>query len=485
MTSTILLCLLLAAILKIATASTCPSCSSGYCYCSSQSAYVSCSSCTIGPTYVPSAAPTLLPGSATQITTIAGSYGGAKGYAINNGAATSALFNNIQAMVTDISGNVYICDMSNHIVRKVIQSSGIIVTVAGIQGESGTDGDKGLATSSKLNKPRGIAIDSSGNLYISDSSNYAIRKITTVGTGIISTYVGTLGSQGSATGTVTVASARYHFYEIISTNTNPYAYPISHMNCTPSQLLSLIYYNRDPNFILSHNRLTGPYGICFGPDGTLYFADNYAVKMISAGPPLSVVVFAGTAGTGSYYYGDNNVATSAYFDKTPCSLWMDTSSNMFISDYGNYVIRKVSSTKIITTYAGMCTHIFIHHFISTQFLSYTCTSFIHTYPLKYFSVTQDLIMLIVTDLTEIWQTRYGWIIPLELMVIRSEICILRRQEWVYDMCNDQAVNCILLLERVVKGILVIWVLPQMHYWKDLPPYVSMQTTMCILPMLVH
>ena len=139
--------------------------------------------------------------------------------------------------------------------------------------------------------------------------------------------------------------------------------------------------------------MTGPYGICFGPDGTLYFADNYAVKMLSASGIVSV--FAGKAGTqgssasyvsySSYYSnGDGGAATSATFYSTPVSLWMDTSSNMFINDYGNSVIRKVSSTKIISVYAGMCTHVFSYiYFISPRRLSYT--SCIHTHPIIHFS----------------------------------------------------------------------------------------------------
>ena len=199
------------------------------------------------PTRAPSAAPSIYT-YAGQISTIAGSYGGYTGYAINNGPATSAKFNNIQAIVTDISGNVYICDEWNQIVRMVIQSSGIIVTVAGTQGSSGTIGDNGLATSAKLNAPSGITIDHLGNLYISDYYNYAIRKVTFgstgpviagVGTGTISTVVGALGSYGTTMGAAT--STRYHFYQIISTNSNPYAYPISRTNCTPSQLLSFLF----------------------------------------------------------------------------------------------------------------------------------------------------------------------------------------------------------------------------------------------------
>ena len=111
--------------------------------------------------------------------------------------------------------------------------------------------------------------------------------------------------------------------------------------------------------ILSYDRLIGPYGICIGPDGTLYFADNFAVKMLSASGIVSV--YAGTVGTYGAYAssnGDGSAATSATFYSNPIYLWMDTSGNLYINDNGNSVIRKVSATThIISTYAGMCIHL--------------------------------------------------------------------------------------------------------------------------------
>ena len=106
-----------------------------------------------------------------------------------------------------------------------------------------------------------------------------------------------------------------------------------------------------------------------------------------------VTVFAGTAGTpGNSAYdvyhssssgnGDGSAAISAKFYSTPCSLWMDISGNLFISDYGNDVIRIVSAvTKIISVYAGMSMTSFIHLFLSSRPFSYS--SCIHAYPLMY------------------------------------------------------------------------------------------------------
>ena len=112
-----------------------------------------------------------------------------------NIAATSASLNYPSGVALDSSGNVYIADRSNERIRKVAVSTGIITTIAGT-GYYGSYGDGGAATSASLNYPYGVALDSSGNVYIADSWNERIRKVA-VSTGIITTIAGT-GSYGSS-----------------------------------------------------------------------------------------------------------------------------------------------------------------------------------------------------------------------------------------------------------------------------------------------
>jgi sugar lactone lactonase YvrE len=98
---------------------------------------------------------------------------------------------------------VYIADFSNHLIRKVTVSTGIITTIAGSGGTGSYSGDNGQATSATLNYPRGVALDSSGNVYIADTSNSRIRKVE-ISTGVIFTIAGTgslsyNGDNGQAT----------------------------------------------------------------------------------------------------------------------------------------------------------------------------------------------------------------------------------------------------------------------------------------------
>ena len=107
------------------------------------------------------------------ITTIPGT--GTTGYSGDGGQATHAQLNTPMAVAVDASGNVYIADSNNNRIRKITVSTGIISTVAGT-GTAGDSGDNGLATSAELSFPAGVAIDGSGNLYIADSQNSVVQR---------------------------------------------------------------------------------------------------------------------------------------------------------------------------------------------------------------------------------------------------------------------------------------------------------------------
>ena len=140
------------------------------------------------------------------ITTVAGN--GNYGYSGDGGLATSASLRRLYSAVVDASGNIYIADTFNNRIRKVTKSTGIITTVAG-NGNYGYSGDGGLATSARLYNPYGAAADVSGNIYIADTYNNRIRMVTT-STGIITTVAGngTYGYSGDG-GLATSARLRY------------------------------------------------------------------------------------------------------------------------------------------------------------------------------------------------------------------------------------------------------------------------------------
>ena len=138
------------------------------------------------------------------ITTIAGS-SDVGSYTGDGSVATSATLNNPKGVAIDSSGNFYIADYDNYRIRKVTVSTGIITTIAGT-GIATYSGDTGQGTSAALNLPHGVNLDSSGNVYVADSYNNRIRKVT-LSTGIITTVAGssTSGSYSGDNGQATSA----------------------------------------------------------------------------------------------------------------------------------------------------------------------------------------------------------------------------------------------------------------------------------------
>ena len=142
----------------------------------------------------------------SKIITVAGT--GFSGYTGDGGAATDATLFHPLGLAMDGVGNVFIADMGNSVIRKVDQSTGMITTVAG-NGYSGLAGDGGLATQAQLGNPNGVAVDGSGNLYISDSNNHVVRLVNAQ-TGFISTIVGT-GSSGYSGDGAAASNATLHY----------------------------------------------------------------------------------------------------------------------------------------------------------------------------------------------------------------------------------------------------------------------------------
>ncbi len=230
------------------------------------------------------------------ISTVAGN--GTSGYSGDGGPATSAELSFPEGLAMDTSGNLYIADISNQRIRKVAPG-GTITTVAG-GGNSGL-GDGGPATSSEFNDPEGVAVDASGNLYIADTQNNRIRKVT-ASTGVITTVAGngTAGYSGDG-GPATSAELSY------------------------------------------------PLGVAVDPSGNLYIADCHNVRIRKVTPSGTITTVAGGGNSG---LGDSGPATSAELS-APDTVAVDSSGNLYIADLYTSRIRKVTaSTGIITTVAG-------------------------------------------------------------------------------------------------------------------------------------
>ena len=211
---------------------------------------------------------------------------GALGYSGDNTAATSATLASPAAVAYDTTGNLYIADAQNHVIRKV-DTTGIITTVAG-SGTEGYAGDGGSATAALLDTPTGVAVDKNGNLYIADSHNNVIRRVSG---GTITTVAGTGTAGYSGDGTAATAAMLFQ-----------------------------------------------PQAVAVDANGNLFIADtgNYRIREVSS---TIITTVAGDGVQG--YFGDGGTATAAGLD-TPTGVAVDTSGNLYIADSHNQRIRKVS-----------------------------------------------------------------------------------------------------------------------------------------------
>jgi len=279
------------------------------------------------------------------ITTVAGT--GVAGYSGDNGPATSAQLNSPYAIIVDAGGNLFIADAQNNRIRKV-SPGGVITTVAGAGG-AGFSGDTGPAVSAQLNFPEGVALDSGGNLYIADTGNYRVREVAT--SGIITTVAGNgtnnfAGDNGPATSaefsSITAVAVTPSGDLIVS---DPSDFRIRKI-C--SGIVTTVaggsYGNGGPAPSLG---LSYPTSVARDNTGNLYVTDRDNSRVIKIAPNGIVTTVAGTGSRG--YSGDNGPAASAQLGEPEAAI-VDGNGNLYIADSGNNVVRQiVASTGIITT----------------------------------------------------------------------------------------------------------------------------------------
>ncbi len=269
--------------------------------------------------------------STSVITTIAGT--GTAGYSGDGGQATAAVIAYPAGINLDSAGNVYFGDWAGgfNVIRKVTVSTGVISTVAGT-GSAGYNGDNIQATAAKLFYPHDVALDSYGNLYISDRNNYRIRKVT-VSTGVITTIVGS--STASSTGDGAAATSATIKGACASRFDSFGNFYISECGA---------YAVDDGNRIRKVTTVTTDI-----PTPAPSVQPTYYPSM----SPHSISVITTFAGTGTASYsGDGGQATSATIN-APTGIVVDSGGNVYFADQGNTRVRKITaSTGIITTYAG-------------------------------------------------------------------------------------------------------------------------------------
>jgi uncharacterized protein (TIGR03437 family) len=282
------------------------------------------------------------------VTTVAGN--GTQGFSGDNGPATSAQLNGGQwlSVALDAAGSLYITDTLNQRIRKV--SNGTITTIVG-NGTAGFSGDDGPATSAQLNHPQDVIVDPEGNLLIVDSYNHVIRK---VANGIITTVTGTgIGGFNGDNGPPT--SARLNDPSGVAMDTDGNLYIADNSNNrireVSNGVISTIAGNGTADFSGNNGpaisaQLSQPQGIAVDSAGNLYVADYYN-SVISKVMNGMITTVAGN-GTGGFS-GDDGPATSAQLNG-PVGIAVDTAGNLYIAENGPRV-RKVSNG-VITTFAG-------------------------------------------------------------------------------------------------------------------------------------
>ena len=272
---------------------------------------------------------------------------------------TSAELNSNIGMAVDTTGNLFIADYGNNVVREVVKATGNIITVAG-NGKAGYSGNKGLATAAELNGPRDLAFDPSGNLYISDMNNNVVREVVKA-TGYIYTYVGNhtagySGNNGPATAAelnsprgIAIDSAGNLFIADLLNNV------IREVVASTDDIITYAGnhgagYSGD-NGPATSAKLNQPNTVALDTEGDLYIADalNYAIREVVKAT-VDIITFAGDGIAG--YGGDNGPATSAELNGA-FNVAVDTTGNVFIGDgYNNREREVIKATGEIITVAG-------------------------------------------------------------------------------------------------------------------------------------
>jgi sugar lactone lactonase YvrE len=252
----------------------------------------------------------------------------------------------------DSAGNLYIADMNNHIVRKM-NLAGIVTTVAGT-GEQGFSGDGGAATSALLDSPAGVAVDAAGNIYIADTHNHRIREVSG---GTITTIAGT-GAAGISGDGGSALSAAFNNPTALAMDLNGNLYIADTDNhrirkITASTISTVAgsgeqFFSGD-NAAATGAGLDSPNGVAVDVAGNIYIGDtrNQRIRVVNTSGIISTL-----AGNGSKSYaGDGGAAIGASLAR-PRGLSVDAQGNIYVADSDNNSIRLIANTGTITTVAG-------------------------------------------------------------------------------------------------------------------------------------
>ncbi|MDB5852761.1 MAG: repeat containing protein [Herminiimonas sp.] len=294
---------------------------------------------------------------ANSLNLLAGQFGGPGSI---DGAGRDARFNGISAIVFDAAGNEYVADTANNTIRKITPAGGVS-TLAGLAGHAGSV--DGVGTAARFSGPTGIALDGAGYIYVADTGNQTIRKISADGR--VTTFTGVSGSSGSSDGAR--GTARFNSPAGIASDAAGNLYVADTNNLLIRKIDStgtVITIAGSAGAAGTADgqggaaRFNGPHGIAVDSSGTLYVSDTWhfpqshtdsvssTIRKIS--PTGEVTTLAGLAGTTGR--SDGSGATARFY--YPGGLAVDAAGNVYVADTFNSLIRKVTPDGVVSTLAG-------------------------------------------------------------------------------------------------------------------------------------
>ncbi|MGD0536673.1 MAG: hypothetical protein ABSC03_03390 [Verrucomicrobiota bacterium] len=271
-----------------------------------------------------------------------------------DGSGGAARFYTPSGTASDSAGNVYVADEGNYTIRK-ITPTGLVTTLAGLPGNPGSA--DGTNSAARFGHPSGVAVDNASNVYVADWGNHTIRKITPAG--LVTTFAGKAGNAGSADGTGSNARFNQPSAVAVDNATNVYVADTGNLTIrkiTPAGAVTTLA--GKPGYLGSADGSgsaarfgstnAGPNGITVDFFGNIYVADtgNNAIRQVT--PYGVVTTLAGQAGmTGSA----DGTGTAALFNY-PCGVAADSFGNVWVADTGNSTIRQIAPGGAVSTWAG-------------------------------------------------------------------------------------------------------------------------------------